>query len=316
MQQNVVSMFAKFDQDGTGFVERSFIEVAMQALNPVFTDAQLDHMLRRAGLPEDASTVNYRIFLRWVFSGQAWNGADGLQKTHRPKRGRAYRQRGRRFRQQAARQASQPEPAVEKADDKDQPASAVTKGGKAGVAAEKVVDEKQLASVIKEGGKRGVDIAGAAEMGGLQFFCTYVLEPDGDLDLLLESLNAMNAERAAAGSDEPCGGSGHVGKMLFSAGKEQLAIATFVPEARCCDISCAEWLEAVLRAYNGEILSNAENICTGRILADSANGLSPLKIRDPLIVEANNFLRARGLFPQEDDDDDSDILYGDDDFPC
>jgi len=38
--------------------------------------------------------------------------------------------------------------------------------------------------VIKEGGKRGVEIEGAADMGGLQFFCTAVEFPDGDEEML------------------------------------------------------------------------------------------------------------------------------------
>merc|ERR1712127_519391 len=51
---------------------------------------------------------------------------------------------------------------------------------------------KKLKRVLKEGGKRGVEIEGAADMGGLQFFSTSVDEPEGDLDLLVESMNAMN----------------------------------------------------------------------------------------------------------------------------
>merc|ERR1719329_1635677 len=39
--------------------------------------------------------------------------------------------------------------------------------------------EKKLKKVIKEGGKRGVEIEGAADMGGLQFFSTSVDEPQG-----------------------------------------------------------------------------------------------------------------------------------------
>ena len=54
--------------------------------------------------------------------------------------------------------------------------------------------KKKLKKVIKEGGKRGVEIEGAADMGGLQFFCTSVDEPDGDIDLALECVKAMNAE--------------------------------------------------------------------------------------------------------------------------
>merc|ERR1712194_403349 len=50
---------------------------------------------------------------------------------------------------------------------------------------------KKLKKVLKEGGKRGVEIEGAADMGGLQFFCTSVDEPEGDVALLLESVKAM-----------------------------------------------------------------------------------------------------------------------------
>merc|ERR1712087_279887 len=54
--------------------------------------------------------------------------------------------------------------------------------------------EKKMKKVIKEGGKRGVEIEGAADMGGLQFFCTSVDVPEGDVDLLMECVQAMNAQ--------------------------------------------------------------------------------------------------------------------------
>merc|ERR1712159_512157 len=44
--------------------------------------------------------------------------------------------------------------------------------------------KKQLKKVIKEGGKRGVEIEGAADMGGLCYFCTSMDEPSGDLEFL------------------------------------------------------------------------------------------------------------------------------------
>ena len=37
-----------------------------------------------------------------------------------------------------------------------------------------------MAKVIKEGGKKGVEIEGAADMGGLEFFCTTIESPDGE----------------------------------------------------------------------------------------------------------------------------------------
>ncbi|KAI8592484.1 hypothetical protein BDZ88DRAFT_285740 [Geranomyces variabilis] len=58
------------------------------------------------------------------------------------------------------------------------------------------VNEKLLKKVIKEGGKRGVEIEGAATMGGLEFFCTKVDEPEGDVNLLLESVKAWTDKKA------------------------------------------------------------------------------------------------------------------------
>merc|ERR1711972_1199149 len=48
--------------------------------------------------------------------------------------------------------------------------------------------EKKMKKITKEGGKRGVEIEGAADMGGLQFFCTSMDEPNGDVDMLYESM--------------------------------------------------------------------------------------------------------------------------------
>merc|ERR1719487_1299873 len=76
--------------------------------------------------------------------------------------------------------------------------------------------EKALKKVVKEGGKRGVEIEGAADMGGLQFFCTSVDEPEGDVDLLVQSVEAMNAKSDPT-EEERKGGSGAIGKMCFSA---------------------------------------------------------------------------------------------------
>jgi len=58
--------------------------------------------------------------------------------------------------------------------------------------------EKLLKKVIKEGGKKGVEIEGAADMGGLEFFCTTLESPDGAP--ALPPLDAGRAEPLAQAS--------------------------------------------------------------------------------------------------------------------
>jgi len=167
--------------------------------------------------------------------------------------------------------------------------------------------------VKKEGGKRGVEIEGAADMGGLQFFCTMVELPDGDLDLLKTCVDAMN-EKSDPTEEERKGGSGAIGKMVFSAGTEQLGVLAYVPEAKQGELNCEEWLKAVLANFGGSMIESGASVCTGVVKTDSDKNVFPLKIREPMILEANNFLRKKGLFP-EDDGDSEEMVFGDDDFP-
>merc|ERR1719188_2510333 len=126
---------------------------------------------------------------------------------------------------------------------------------------EKMKKDK-LKKVIKEGGKRGVEIEGAADMGGLQFFCTSVDLPEGDLEMLTESMKAMNAKSDPT-EEERNGGSGHIGKMIFSAGVDQLAVVAYVPTDKQKDLSCEEWLKIVLASQSGELKSGGKDMSTG-----------------------------------------------------
>merc|ERR1712190_193093 len=171
----------------------------------------------------------------------------------------------------------------------------------------------KLKKVIKEGGKRGVEIEGAADMGGLQFFCTSMDLPEGDIELLMESMKAMNAESDPT-EEERKGGSGKIGKMIFSAGVDQLALIAYVPKEKQELLNCEEWIRAVLVEQGGEVVSTGKDLCSGVVKTNSDKGVFPLKIREPMIIAANNFLRKKGLFPDDDDDDDE-MVFGDDDFP-
>merc|ERR1711975_2659 len=101
---------------------------------------------------------------------------------------------------------------------------------------------------------------------------------------------------------------------IFSAGADQLAVAAYVPEAKHGELECEEWLSAVLALFKGEVLIKDKTLATGRVKADSDKNIFPLKIREPMILEANNFLRKKGLFP-EDNEDSDEMVFGDDDFP-
>ncbi|KAG5461542.1 MAG: hypothetical protein BJ554DRAFT_6242 [Olpidium bornovanus] len=98
-------------------------------------------------------------------------------------------------------------------------------------------DEKALKNVVKEGGKRGVEIEGAASLGGLEFFCTKVDEPQGNVELLLKSVEAMNAEVDET-EEERRGGSAAIGKMIFSCNDEVLAIVAYVPADKKDKVEC------------------------------------------------------------------------------
>jgi len=63
---------------------------------------------------------------------------------------------------------------------------------------------------------------------GLEFFCTTIETPEGDVPLLQTAMTAMNAAPDPDNSEERKGCSGRVGKMIFSAGVKQLAIVVYV----------------------------------------------------------------------------------------
>jgi len=175
--------------------------------------------------------------------------------------------------------------------------------------------KKKIKKVVKEGGKRGVEIEGAADMGGLAYFCTSVDEPEGDLDFLVMCMEAMNAKSDPT-EEERKGGSGHIGKMLFSAGDAQLAIVAYVPEAKKGECDAREWLQTVLALNSGELCDGGTDLCAkGFVKADGDANKFPLKMKEPSITEAIGYLKKKGLFPDKDDDSDDEFVFGDDDFP-
>jgi len=162
-------------------------------------------------------------------------------------------------------------------------------------------EQGKQARVDREGRQRGKEISRNARDLGLSFFCTSVAEPEGDFGYLERSLAAMNEECA------------DIGKLVLSDGPERLAALAFVPEAHAGAVDAGVWLQAVAREIGGEVLGGSEGGTRARLAGPGAH---PMKLREPGVAAGIRFLREEGLFLAEGDDgDDSDVVYGDHDFP-
>ena len=100
-------------------------------------------------------------------------------------------------------------------------------------------------------------------MGGLDFFCTTMDLPDGDTDLLLLSMDSMNSDPDPEAEDRK-GCSGHVGKMIYSAGVKQLALVAYVPDAEhnksASKIDVQVWMDHVLTTVGGGKVLTAKDL--------------------------------------------------------
>lgn len=123
-------------------------------------------------------------------------------------------------------------------------------------------------------------------------------QPDGFIHLLVAAVKAMNIE---PDDGDMRGGSGHIGKMIFSAGVDQVAIAAYVPCAMSDDVPCLEWLEAVLAGCGGELRGVVDGIGVGTVRAGGGEGGVRPEIA-PMILGAQDFLRRKGLLTGESDE--------------
>jgi hypothetical protein len=175
-------------------------------------------------------------------------------------------------------------------------------------------DPRLIKAVVKEGGKKGQDILGVYEMGGLEFFCTTVDSPNGDLKLMVMVMDAMNAKIDPA-SEEKRGGSAEIGKMIFSAGVDQLGLVARVPKDKVNKINTAEWMKVVLEKIGGEMVGEAtDEFAQGVAKLDKAKSRFPIKMKDEAIAAGVGYLKEKGCFPDREDSDSDDVCYGDDDF--
>jgi len=127
--------------------------------------------------------------------------------------------------------------------------------------------------------------------------------------------------------EERKGCSGHVGKMIFSAGTAQLAIVAYVPKpesnksAEKVDVTA--WTDAVCKAVGGEVMTpkapadspaHGGHTVVAVCKSDAEKGKFALKDKDAAMAAAFNFLREKGAFPEDDGDSDDEPVFGDDAF--
>ena len=156
--------------------------------------------------------------------------------------------------------------------------------------------DKKLKKVIEEGGKLGValkcDCDKRARRGSrcdLELFCTWAIEPEGDVELAAKSMEAMNAKSDPT-DEERKGGSGHIGRMLFSMGVHGLAVVAYVPEENQATLNCEELLKNVLDSQCGQcgtIITKGKSMSIGIVTAT--------EILQPIIRSAVNFLSGRNI---------------------
>eukprot|EP00916_Digyalum_oweni_P016177 GHVL01026529.1.p1 GENE.GHVL01026529.1~~GHVL01026529.1.p1 ORF type:complete len:181 (+),score=50.68 GHVL01026529.1:47-544(+) len=154
-------------------------------------------------------------------------------------------------------------------------------------------------AAIKEGTKKGHDLQGLADMGGTSYFVAAIDSAQGDVDALTAAMDGAQEE------------SKDVGKMFVSASEmEQLVVIAYIPESKT-EIDINEWLKAATESLGAVEHAKKPTQITMIAKADSTKELFPIKMKDQLINQSIAFLKEKKVFPEMDDDDD-DIVYGDD----
>jgi len=171
--------------------------------------------------------------------------------------------------------------------------------------------EKLVNATVKEGGKKGIEISGAADMGGLEFFCTQVAQPAARLDLLELTMHSMNKEIDPE-EEESKGGSGEVGKLLLSDGQKDFAMLAYVPSDKTSKVNAKEWVESVIAklGFGSVVGTGTAAWCAAMCHCDPEKGHFPLKIKDEALQGGINFLKSKGAFPDKEESDDDECYSG------
>lgn len=161
---------------------------------------------------------------------------------------------------------------------------------------------KLMKSSKKEGNKLGIDLVGASEMGGTEYFCTTIVNAEGNFEVLTAAKDAMLEELTAS-----------VGVILVSAGVKTLSAWCVIPADKAAEMPANEWLGAAVKAVGGELHEGATATTASAVITPK-EGEFAIKQKDVMIAAALDVLRSKGKLADDSDSDDSDYIYGDDDL--
>jgi nucleoside-diphosphate kinase len=183
------------------------------------------------------------------------------------------------------------------------------KGGAKEAAPAPKEDPKKVKACIKEGGKKGQDLSGMSVFG-CHFFLTTFIEPEGDMSYLQMCMDGANKPVDPEGDDRK-GGAGDLGKIFFSAGDKELSIICHVPEERKAELSCADYLNAILGPLKDAGVKPViekgtdENFLKVNIKGNPDANVFPLKLRDECVARGFDFLKSKGLILDDESDDEN-----------
>ena len=162
--------------------------------------------------------------------------------------------------------------------------------------------EKLMKASKKEGAKLGMDLVGASEMGGTEFFCTTIVNAEGDFEVLTAAKDAMLEELTAS-----------VGVIIVSAGVKSLSAWCVVPADKATVVPANEWLEAAAKSVGGKLHDGA-NTTHASFQMTPKEGEFAIKMKDTFIAAALDVLRKKGKLADDSDSDGDEYIFGDDDL--
>jgi len=162
------------------------------------------------------------------------------------------------------------------------------------------LDRKLAAKCQQDGTAKAKDFKKMCAESGNKFFCAGIDAPEGNLE-------GLKAAAAAADKSAP-----EIAKLLCSHGVEALAITVSVPAAERSVVDPKAWIAEAMESIGGVAIAAVnetlpDGTITLSIKQDGSKGLFPIKMKDEVIGSGFQFLRAKGLLNEDDDDEEPDM---------